>query len=151
MLSNLGVNAIGPGEIAVTIGTSGALRAAADRPLTNPAGRTFCYALTDRHWVIGGPVNNGGIVFRWVRDELTGSGGGNRQTAGHRTLRSADPHRRAGRARRGGAAVPPPIYRAIPTKLEAEYNAIAAFQRETSATGSTTGSIAPPPLKEENK
>lgn len=73
MLSNLGVNAIGPGEIAVTIGTSGALRAAADRPPTNPAGRTFCYALTDRHWVIGGPVNNGGIVFRWVRDELTAS------------------------------------------------------------------------------
>ncbi len=21
-------------------------------------------------WVIGGPVNNGGVVFRWVRDEL---------------------------------------------------------------------------------
>ncbi|HOW77196.1 MAG TPA: FGGY-family carbohydrate kinase, partial [Candidatus Competibacteraceae bacterium] len=37
------------------------------------SGRTFCYALTDRHWVIGGPVNNGGIVFRWVRDELTAS------------------------------------------------------------------------------
>jgi gluconokinase len=32
-LSNLGVNAIGPGEVAVTIGTSGALRAVVDRPL----------------------------------------------------------------------------------------------------------------------
>ena len=73
VLSNLGVNAIGPGEVAVTIGTSGALRAVVDRPLTDPSGRTFCYALTDRHWVIGGPVNNGGIVFRWVRDELTAS------------------------------------------------------------------------------
>jgi gluconokinase len=72
-LSNLGVNAIGPGEVAVTIGTSGALRAVVDRPLTDPAGRTFCYALTDQHWVIGGPVNNGGIVFRWVRDELAAS------------------------------------------------------------------------------
>jgi phosphogluconate dehydratase len=28
-----------------------------DRPLTDPSGRTFCYALTAKHWVIGGPVN----------------------------------------------------------------------------------------------
>ena len=73
VLSNLGVNAMGPGEVAVTIGTSGAMRTVVDRPVTDPSGRTFCYALTDRHWVIGGPVNNGGIVFRWVRDELTAS------------------------------------------------------------------------------
>jgi gluconokinase len=73
VLSNLGVNAIGLGEVAVTIGTSGAMRTVVDRPLTDPSGRTFCYALTDRHWVIGGPVNNGGIVFRWVRDELAAS------------------------------------------------------------------------------
>ncbi|MFO1128648.1 MAG: gluconokinase [Rhodospirillales bacterium] len=70
VLSNLGVNAIQPGEVAVTIGTSGAMRAVVDRPLTDPNGRTFCYLLTEKHWVIGGPVNNGGIAFRWVRDEL---------------------------------------------------------------------------------
>lgn len=70
VLSNLGVNAIGPGQVAVTIGTSGAMRAVVDRPLTDPAGRTFCYALTERHWVVGGPVNNGGIIFRWIRDEF---------------------------------------------------------------------------------
>lgn len=70
VLSNLGVGAIGPGSVAVTIGTSGAVRAVVDRPRTDPEGRTFCYFLTDRHWVVGGPVNNGGLVFRWVRDEL---------------------------------------------------------------------------------
>lgn len=70
VLSNLGVDAIGPGQIAVTIGTSGAMRAVVDRPRTDPAGRTFCYLLTEKHWVVGGPVNNGGIAFRWVRDEL---------------------------------------------------------------------------------
>lgn len=70
VLSNLGVNAIQPGELAVTIGTSGAMRAVVDRPMTDPSGRTFCYALTERHWVVGGPVNNGGIIFRWVRDEF---------------------------------------------------------------------------------
>ena len=72
-LSNVGVNAIRPGEVAVTIGTSGAIRTVVERPATDPTGRTFCYALTDRHWVIGGPVNNGGIIFRWVRDEMAAS------------------------------------------------------------------------------
>jgi gluconokinase len=70
VLSNLGVNAIHPGQVAVTIGTSGAMRSVVDRPATDPSGRTFCYALTERHWVVGGPVNNGGNIFRWVRDEL---------------------------------------------------------------------------------
>ncbi|MCM3764420.1 gluconokinase [Neobacillus niacini] len=70
VLSNLGVNAIGKGEIAVTIGTSGAIRTIIDKPQTDEKGRTFCYALTESHWVIGGPVNNGGIVLRWIRDEL---------------------------------------------------------------------------------
>jgi len=70
VLSNLGVNAIHPGQVAVTIGTSGAMRTVIDRPMTDASGRTFCYALTKDHWVVGGPVNNGGNVFRWVRDEL---------------------------------------------------------------------------------
>jgi gluconokinase len=73
VLSNLGVGAIEPGVVAATIGTSGAIRTVVDRPLTDPKGRIFCYALTERHWVIGGPVNNGGILFRWVRDELAAS------------------------------------------------------------------------------
>ena len=70
VLSNLGVNAIGPGQVAVTIGTSGAMRTVIDKPMTDPSGRTFCYALTDKHWVVGGPTNNGGSIFRGVRDEL---------------------------------------------------------------------------------
>jgi gluconokinase len=73
VLSNLGVGAIEPGVVAATIGTSGAIRTVVDRPLTDPKGRIFCYALTERHWVIGGPVNNGGMLFRWVRDELAAS------------------------------------------------------------------------------
>ncbi|ASA26570.1 gluconokinase [Paenibacillus donghaensis] len=73
VLSNLGVGAIRPGVIAATIGTSGAIRTVVDRPITDPKGRIFCYALTDKHWVIGGPVNNGGMLFRWVRDELAAS------------------------------------------------------------------------------
>lgn len=70
VLSNLGVGAIAPGVVAATIGTSGAIRAVVDRPVTDPQGRLFCYALTEQHWVVGGPVNNGGIALRWLRDQL---------------------------------------------------------------------------------
>lgn len=73
VLSNLGVNAIEPGVVAATIGTSGAIRTVVDRPVTDPKGRIFCYALTDKHWVIGGAVNNGGMLFRWVKDEFASS------------------------------------------------------------------------------
>lgn len=70
VLANLGVGAIDPGVVAVTIGTSGAVRTVSPVPKTDPKGRTFCYALTADHWVIGGAVNNGGIILRWLRDEF---------------------------------------------------------------------------------
>ncbi|MEJ6399609.1 gluconokinase [Nicoliella lavandulae] len=69
-LANLGVNAIQKGVEAVTIGTSGAVRIMTDKPKTDAKGRVFCYYLTKGMWVIGGPVNNGGSVFKWVRDQL---------------------------------------------------------------------------------
>ena len=73
VLANLGVGAIEPGVIAVTIGTSGAIRTVSPKPKTDPKGRTFCYALTENHWIVGGPVNNGGIILRWLRDEFASS------------------------------------------------------------------------------
>jgi gluconokinase len=70
VLANLSVGAISPGSVAVTVGTSGAVRAVVEQPWTDPQERLFCYALSENHWVIGGAVNNGGIVFRWIRDQL---------------------------------------------------------------------------------
>lgn len=71
VLSNLGVGAITPGIVAVTVGTSGAIRAMVERPMTDPQQRLFCYALTENRWIVGGAVNNGGMALRWVRDQLT--------------------------------------------------------------------------------
>jgi gluconokinase len=68
VLSNLGLDAIRPGEIALTIGTSGALRAVVDRPLADAHGRAFCYVLTEDRWVVGGPVSNGGAALQWARE-----------------------------------------------------------------------------------
>ncbi|MFG6119258.1 gluconokinase [Thalassobacillus sp. B23F22_16] len=70
VLANIGVGAIDPGVVACSIGTSGAIRTVVDKPTVDPKGRIFCYALTEDQWVIGGPINNGGIAFRWARDEL---------------------------------------------------------------------------------
>jgi gluconokinase len=70
-LSNLGVGAISPGDVAVTIGTSGAIRTISKTPILDAEGRTFCYPLTEKHWVSGGPVNNGGIAFQWLHDLFT--------------------------------------------------------------------------------
>jgi gluconokinase len=70
VLANLGIGAIDRGQFALTIGTSGAVRGVSPKPLTDPHGRLFCYALKEDFWVIGGSINNGGIMFRWVRDEL---------------------------------------------------------------------------------
>ncbi|MFC5453173.1 gluconokinase [Paenibacillus aestuarii] len=70
VLANLGVGAFDPGVVAVTIGTSGAVRSVVSKPQTDPDGKLFCYALTEDFWVVGGPINNGGIVFRWVRDQI---------------------------------------------------------------------------------
>ncbi|BAD76226.1 gluconokinase [Geobacillus kaustophilus HTA426] len=70
VLANVGVGAVLPGEAAITIGTSGAVRTIAAKPTTDEKGRTFCYALTPGYWVVGGPTNNGGILLRWLRDEF---------------------------------------------------------------------------------
>lgn len=71
VLANLGIGAIDNGQVAITIGTSGAVRTVVPEPITDPKGRTFCYLLTENHWVIGGPSNNGGIMLRWFRDEFS--------------------------------------------------------------------------------
>lgn len=69
-LSNLGLNALQPGVAALTIGTSGAVRVVTDQPQLDAHGRLFCYYLAPDRWVVGGPVNNGGNVLAWVRDQL---------------------------------------------------------------------------------
>ncbi|SHJ58198.1 gluconokinase [Propionispora hippei] len=70
ILSNLGAGAVNPGQITAMIGTSGAIRIVTDRPQIDERMRTWCYNMTDSHWVVGGAINNGGIALRWVRDKF---------------------------------------------------------------------------------
>ncbi|MDT8860398.1 gluconokinase [Alkalihalobacillus sp. MEB130] len=67
-LANLGIGAINPGDVALTIGTSGAIRQMSSSPRTDELQEIFCYGVTKDLWIMGGPSNNGGIVFQWMKD-----------------------------------------------------------------------------------
>jgi gluconokinase len=69
-LANLGTGATIPGRAALTIGTSGAIRVTAPQPAADPQQRLFSYILAEGQYVVGGPVNNGGIILRWFRDNF---------------------------------------------------------------------------------
>lgn len=73
VLANIGMDAMKKGTVAVTIGTSGAARIVHSEPLLDKKGRTFCYPLLKNHWTIGGPVNNGGVILKWAKNELAQS------------------------------------------------------------------------------
>ncbi|MBJ6116712.1 gluconokinase [Pontibacter sp. BT310] len=72
-LANLGSNAMDDGHITITIGTSGAVRVMAKQPATDKLQRIFSYILTPEHYVLGGAVNNGGVVLQWFRDTFYSS------------------------------------------------------------------------------
>ncbi len=66
-LANLGTGVTQKGELAVTIGTSGAVRLFSDRPVTDEKGRIFNYLLMEGEYICGGAINNGGILLDWYR------------------------------------------------------------------------------------
>ncbi|MCA1687664.1 MAG: gluconokinase, partial [Actinobacteria bacterium] len=70
VLANLGLGAFAPGVVACSIGTSGAVRSVVEEPRVDEEGRLFCYALAEKMWVIGGPINNGGLALAWLRDSV---------------------------------------------------------------------------------
>lgn len=69
-LANLGVGALGRHTLAVTIGTSSALRVVTTGPRTDRSMRTFCYHLAGGEYVVGGASNNGAVVLQWLKDSL---------------------------------------------------------------------------------
>lgn len=64
-LAQLGSNALDAGHATLTIGTSGAVRMAVDKPVIDAQGRLFTYVLTPGHFITGGASNNGGVLIQW--------------------------------------------------------------------------------------
>lgn len=73
-LANLGSGAILPGEAAITMGTSGAVRQMVTKPATSTDQSTFCCAFTKQHFIIGGATNNGGNTIEWIKNILKFTG-----------------------------------------------------------------------------
>jgi xylulokinase len=88
----VGMGIVRGGVVSATIGTSGVVFAATDRPLLDPQGRvhTFCHAIPDR-WHVMGVTQAAGLSLRWFRDQFgtrmesragSGSGSGSRSGGG---------------------------------------------------------------------
>jgi xylulokinase len=67
----VGVGAIRPGIVALTLGTSGVVFATTGQPFIEPEGRlhAFCHAVPDR-WHLMGVMLSAGGSLRWYRDSL---------------------------------------------------------------------------------
>jgi len=66
-----GMGIVAPGAVSATIGTSGVVFAATDRPALDPHGRlhTFCHAIPGR-WHVMGVTQAAGLSLRWFRDQF---------------------------------------------------------------------------------
>jgi xylulokinase len=67
----VGMGIVLPGAVSATIGTSGVVFAATDRPALDPKGRlhTFCHAIPGR-WHVMGVTQAAGLSLRWFRDNF---------------------------------------------------------------------------------
>ena len=67
----VGMGITRPGAVSVTIGTSGVVFAATERPALDRGGRihTFCHAVPGR-WHVMGVTQAAGLSLRWLRDQL---------------------------------------------------------------------------------
>jgi gluconokinase len=72
--ANIGSGAIGPKTIAVTVGTTAAIRAALPSPTIQPAPKIpnglWAYRITRDCALIGGALTEGGNLFAWTRNTL---------------------------------------------------------------------------------
>jgi xylulokinase len=66
-----GMGIVVPGAVSATIGTSGVVFAATDRPALDSKGRlhTFCHAVPER-WHVMGVTQAAGLSLRWFRDQF---------------------------------------------------------------------------------
>jgi len=71
----VGMGIVAPGAVSATIGTSGVVFAATDRPALDPKGRlhTFCHAVPGR-WHLMGVTQAAGLSLRWFRDRFGAAG-----------------------------------------------------------------------------
>ncbi len=68
--ANVGSGAIGPHRMALTLGTSGAMRLIVPPDASTLPGDLWAYRLDRELMVLGGALSNGGNLLRWLRELL---------------------------------------------------------------------------------
>ncbi|HZP73623.1 MAG TPA: FGGY-family carbohydrate kinase [Gaiellaceae bacterium] len=84
--SNLGAGCVGPGRVAVMVGTSAAVRVVYEAESAVPKPGLFLYRVDDRRFCEGGALSDGGNLHVWLEQTLRGKrldDIANRPPAGH--------------------------------------------------------------------
>jgi xylulokinase len=86
----IGMGIVSAGAVSATIGTSGVVFAATDRPALDPHGRvhTFCHAIPGR-WHVMGVTQAAGLSLRWFRDNFATNSSGARESYDQLTAEAA--------------------------------------------------------------
>jgi gluconokinase len=69
-LANLGSGVMEPGELSITIGTSGAARLSSKNFCEDSQQRIFNYRLDEDYFITGGATNNGSVLLKWFSDQI---------------------------------------------------------------------------------
>jgi gluconokinase len=67
--ANIGSGCVRPGHLALTVGTTGALRVVQPDPAVVPPG-LWCYRVNRAHALVGGATSEGGNVYAWLRQTM---------------------------------------------------------------------------------
>ena len=70
VLSNLGIQESLTNQLVITVGTSGAVRKIIETKTPQASQGLFLYPLAQGFFVEGGAVNNGGVIFQWLKEQF---------------------------------------------------------------------------------
>lgn len=67
-LAHLGSVGLSDNEMSITIGTGAALRRRVSSPVILKEGEAWCYYMAENNWLLGGIIQDAGIVMKWFSD-----------------------------------------------------------------------------------
>lgn len=66
--SSMGAGALHANQATCMVGSSGAYRIISRQVILDEQARSWCYAIDEQHWLVGGAINSGGLALTWLCD-----------------------------------------------------------------------------------